>query len=41
MTVSFVPEQTDASMSDGERLTWGFLLTDEDGRWLVFDAGAG
>lgn len=39
--VSFVPEGTDASIPDGERITWAFLVTDDDGPWLVFDAGAG
>lgn len=39
--VSFIPEGTDASMDDGERITWTFGLTDDSGRWLVFDAGTG
>lgn len=41
VVVSFVPEQTDASIPDGERISWVFLVTDASGRWLVLDAGGG
>ncbi len=39
--LSFIPQGTDESMTDGERITWTVLLTDSSGRWRAYDWGAG
>ena len=39
--LSFIPQGTDESMTDGERITWTVLLTDHDGSWRAYDWGAG
>lgn len=39
--LSFIPQGTDESMTDGERITWSVLLTDADGSWRAYDWGAG
>lgn len=31
----------DGSMPDGEQTGWGYLLVQQDGRWVVFDQGVG
>lgn len=41
VAVSFIPEGGGASMPNGQRVTWGFLLTNESGGWLVTSIGQG
>ena len=41
VTVTFDPSDADSSFEPGETTTWSFLLTNEDGRWVVSDSGAG
>ncbi|UFU06455.1 hypothetical protein [Ruania halotolerans] len=39
--VEFTPEGADASLDNGTEVAWGFILTEESGRWLVRGAGQG
>jgi hypothetical protein len=41
VNLTFTPEQADASMQNGESITWAVLLVEQDGRWKAFDMGAG
>jgi len=41
VNVSFIPVGGDASMPNGQRVGWAFLLTNESGRWLVTSMGQG
>lgn len=41
VNLTFTPEQADSSMANGEPITWTVLLVERDGRWVVFDMGAG
>jgi hypothetical protein len=41
VNLTFTPEQADSSMTNGEPTTWSVLLVEQDGRWVVFDMGAG
>ena len=41
VNLTFTPEQADDSMTNGEPITWAVLLVEQDGRWVVFDMGAG
>lgn len=41
VVLSFIPQGTDVSMEDGERVTWSVLLTDAEGPWRAYDWGAG
>jgi hypothetical protein len=41
VNLTFTPELADDSMTNGEPITWAVLLVEQDGRWVVFDMGAG
>ncbi|NTW42427.1 MAG: hypothetical protein HGA44_21555 [Cellulomonadaceae bacterium] len=39
--VQIIVDGTDGSMPDGEQTGWGYLLVQQDGRWVVFSQGVG
>ncbi len=39
--VAFTPENGDASMPNGQHVTWAALLERENGNWVVTDIGQG
>jgi len=39
--VTAVFRHTDGSLPEGEEAPWGYLLVEQDGRWVVFNQGLG
>ncbi|GAA3810615.1 hypothetical protein [Cellulomonas soli] len=39
--VQVVVHGSDGSLPEGEQIGWGYLLVQQDGRWVVFDQGVG